>query len=83
MHEMDAIRHLSDQAKSFKPVKEVMLEKSMNLIVVTELRITLPKMIHPVTACILDIQWNTALRLQTPHLAYKSIWMPKIAYIPL
>jgi hypothetical protein len=70
-------------------MKKMMFEKYMNLAVVTEFLIvklfifklfvvefdaTSLKMVYPIAACILDIEWNTLFHYTVLYIASNGTW---------
>ena len=57
---MDPFRNLLHPTKSLEPMKEMLLQELMHLIVVAKLSAALVKMLNPVETCILKLWWKTA-----------------------
>jgi len=67
---MDPFRNLLHPTKSLEPMKEMLLQELMHLIVVAKLSAALMKMLNPVETCILKLRWKTALNSTAVYVGY-------------
>jgi hypothetical protein len=67
---MNPFRHLPHPPKSLKPVKEMLLQELMHLVVVVKLSTAFLNMLDPVETCISDIRRETALNSTALDVGY-------------
>lgn len=58
---MDPFRNLLHPTKSLEPMKEMLLQELMHLVVVAKLSTALMKMLNLVETCILNLRGKTAI----------------------
>ena len=58
---MDPFRDLSHPSEGLKPVKQMLLQEFVYLVIVAKLSTALLKMLDPVETCILNLQRKTLL----------------------
>jgi hypothetical protein len=68
---MNPFRDLPHPAERLKPVKKMLLQKLMDLVVVAKLSTAFLKMLNPVQTRILNLRRNALLHSTTLHLSYK------------
>jgi hypothetical protein len=68
---MNPFRSLPHPAKGLEPVKEVYLEKLMDLTIIENLSFTLVKMLNPVETRVPDLLRKTLLYLATLYVSHK------------
>jgi hypothetical protein len=68
---IDPFRNLLHPAKSLKPMKKMLLQEVMHLVVVAKLSAALVKMLNPVEACILNLRRKAALNSTALDVSYK------------
>jgi hypothetical protein len=62
---MYPFRGLLYPPKSLNPVKEMLLQELVYLVVIAKLSVAFLKMLDPVETCILDFWWKTLLHSTT------------------
>jgi len=68
---MNPFRDLPHPAQCLKPVKEMLPQEHMDLVIIPKLSTTLPKMLDPVQACILNLRRKTLLHSIALYVNYK------------
>ena len=68
---MNPFRHLPHPPKSLKPVKEMLLQELMHLVVIVKLSTAFLKMLDPIETCILDLGRKTVLNSTALDVGYK------------
>ena len=71
---MNPFRYLPYPAQRLKPVKKMLLQKLMDLIIVVELFTTLLKMPDPVKTCVLDLRRKPFIHSTALHISHEHNW---------
>jgi len=67
---MNSFRNLPHPSKGLEPVKKMLLQELMYLVVVAKVRAALLEMLDPVETCILNLRWKILLYLTFFDLRY-------------
>ena len=70
---MDPFRGLLYPPKSLNPVKEMLLQELVYLVVITKLSVAFLKMLDPVETCILNVGWKTPLDSTAFDVSYERV----------
>ena len=68
---MNSFRDLPNPPKGLKPVKKMLLQELMYLVVIVKLSITLLEMLNPVETCVPDVWRKTLLYATTLYVSDK------------
>lgn len=68
---MNSFGSLSSQTKGLDPVKKMLLQELMHLLIVVKLSTALLKMLDPVETCVLNLRRKTALNSTAIDIGYK------------
>ena len=68
---MNPFRNLPYPSKGLKPVKEMLLQEPMYLIVIAKLRAALLEMPNPIETCVLNLRRKTLLYSTARDVGYK------------
>ena len=80
---MNPFRDLPHPAQRLKPVKKMLLQKLIDLIVVVELFTTLLKMLDPVETCVLDPRRKPFMHSTALHISHENTWSAQVTDILL
>ena len=70
---MYPFRDLLYPPKSLNPVKEMLLQELVYLVVITKLSVAFLKMLDPVETCVLNLGWKTPPDSTTFDASYKRV----------